>query len=107
MASRIVSWLAYAVLAALAAYLVASAVGNLTIFPAMGASAGLSVTPVGWIVLWAWVILPVVAVALALWVTRSRGSLVRIFAILAAVSVTAALRLEFLLYEEISTIFFV
>lgn len=106
MATRIVTWAAYLVLAVVAAYQVASAVGTLTMFPAMGASAGLSVTPIGWIVLWAWVVLPVLAVAIALWATRSRGAMVRVFALLTAVAAAAALRLEFLLYEEVSTIFF-
>ncbi len=96
MAGRIMTWLAYALLAALYVYMVVAAIGNLVLLPEMAAELGLAVNATGWFWLWLGVALPIVAAAVGLLLGLRRGRGSRLLALATALAVTAALQLEIL-----------
>lgn len=94
MAGRIMTWLAYALLATLYVYMVVAAVGNLVLLPEMAAELGLAVNATGWFWLWLGVALPITAAAVGLLVGRRRGRGSRLLVLATALAVTAAVQLE-------------
>lgn len=92
---RIISgWVAFALIVATYVYMVVAAVGNLVMLPEMAASLELQVNVTGWFWLWFGVLLPVVGFFVALFIARGRKGGTKLFVLLAALAVVAAVQLE-------------
>lgn len=90
MVGRIVSWAAGVVLVAMYAFALVIPVGNLLYLPGFG----FEISALGWVLLVANALLPVLALVLALRMARRRGAGRRLLILLAGLALVGMIQLE-------------